>query len=164
MQKPVAGWDYTVKVDATLGCEACSANYLNTEHGSYTGCAKHPVMSIDPVIASVLAAEKRRESYQQAVYELEVLGEIRNSGFSRAWKAEYASRDLSAATQRALAELDAAGIFDLDATRSTPEVAAKTIIAIIDGWIKPLDPISVAHREKATEVREDKYGYEQVGA
>src|SRR5262245_29118532 len=112
-----------INVPAELGCEACAVSFLNlpaATDGYRVGCTKHAgAMSIDPIVAAVLAAEKRRDIMQHAYYVLDTLGELPNSGFTRAWTAEYASRDQSAAMSRAIVELDAAGIIDLDASETS---------------------------------------------
>lgn len=133
----MAKFEITIKPE--LGCEACAVAFLNAgRHDAtlYVGCPKHHgAMSIDPIIASTIAYEKRRDHYQQAVVEFEMGRGTPDPGFSREWAVEYALRDMTSAGLRMWAELDAAGIVDLGASDDDAEkgkVDARRIIALMD--------------------------------
>lgn len=118
----MAKFEITIKPE--LGCEACAVAFLNvktptgglTAHSYIVGsCARHSgSMSVDPIIASTIAYEKRRDHYQQAVVEFEMGRGTPDPGFSREWAVEYALRDMTSAGLRMWAELDAAGLVDMD--------------------------------------------------
>lgn len=131
---------FEITIDPKLGCEACAVNFLNiaepTKYGR--GCTKHAAQSIDPVIAAVVAYEKRRDVYQQLAYVEFVKRGSADPGFSREWATEFASRDVNAAFGRAINELDAAGVIDMEATRSDPEEAARVVMNIIDMLVQPM--------------------------
>lgn len=89
------------------------------------------------LVEAVIRFERMRELYQQASYE-ESLGEgTRDPGYSRAWKREYAARDMHAAQKAAFAELDAAGILDL--TLSGEDAMPQLIWILEIPWNAPVE-------------------------